>query len=250
MAKTATKASKDEATIPADEIELTRYELMTLVTPEASTLEYSKHVDTIKKLLADHGASLWHEEDWGKRELAYSIKKQEYAYYLILNFDMEPVQMPKVEEQLRIMNFVLRHLALKVPENYTPQEYDLDFEEDRSAKKEEVKKPAPRKKAAPVKVAEPAPAPEVEKTPEEVVAEEAAPEIKEEEVKAPVVEEAVKVEEVEEVAPAEVAEEPKAPEATPEPVVDVKSDKESKADLSKLDAKLEELLSGDDDLNL
>lgn len=239
MAKTATKASNDEATTPADEIELTRYELMTLVTPDASTTEYAKHVDTVKKLLADHGASIWHEEDWGKRELAYAIKKQDYAYYLILNFDMDPAQMPKVEEQLRIMNFVLRHLVLKVPENYTPQTYDLDFEEDRSAKAEEVKKPAPKKKVAPVKKeAKPAPVEEIEKTPEEVIKEEAAPEIKEDDVKEPVVEETA--EEVAEVAP----------EAPAEPVVDVKSDKESKADLSKLDAKLEELLSGDDDLNL
>jgi len=243
MAKTATKTAKtsaEEVIIPADEIELTRYELMTLVNPEASTVEYKKHVDAIKKLLTDHGADIWHEEDWGKRELAYTIKKHDYAYYLILNFDMEPSEMPKMEEQLRIVNFVLRHLVIKVPENYTPQTYDLDFEEERPTKEEAAKKPTPTKKVAPVKEVKPEPVEEIEKTPEEVIAEEAVEEIKEEEVKAPVVEDVpeVVVEDVIEEAPEE------APKAAP------KKASEPTSDLSKLDAKLEELLSGDDDLNL
>jgi len=214
-----------------DEIELTRYELMVLINPTANSVEYKKNVEKIKKLLTDHEAAIWHEEEWGKRELAYTIKKQEDAYYLILNFDMDPAQMPKVEAQLRIMNFVLRHLALKVPEGYTPQTYNLDEEVERP-KKEEAVKATPVKKAAPAPVKEEKPVP-VEEV--EVETEEAEEVIEEEEV------EEVVEEVAEEVAPVEV----EAPKKKA-----VKTVEDSAADLSKLDAKLEELLSGDDDLNL
>lgn len=210
MSKTTTKVEETAA----DEIELTRYELMSLIDSNATSVDFKKHVDTIKKLLDDHGATIWHEEEWGKRDLAYRIKKQDQAYYLILNFDMDPIQMPKVEEQLRIMNFVLRHLVLKVPANYTPQTYDLDYEEERPKRdkegtttSEKTDKPAPVKKAAPVQEAKPVP---VEKVAEEVEA--------------------------------------PAPKVAKKVVAKTKA--ETEADLKQLDAKLDELLSNDDDLNL
>ena len=215
MSKTTTTAEETAH----EEIELTRYELMVLINPNANSVEYQKQVDTIKKLLADHGADCWHEEEWGKRELAYTIKKQDYAYYLIVNFDMNPAEMPAMEAQLRIMNFVLRHLVLKVPANYTPQTYNLE-EEEKKPQKEEAKKPVPVKKTTPVK--ETTPVEEAKPVPVEV-----------EEGDVVATEEAETIEE-------------EAPKKKPSKI----SKEEAEADLSKLDAKLEELLSGDDDLNL
>lgn len=249
MSKTTPTAEETHT----NDIELTRYELMVLIDPNANSGEYAKHIDAVKKLLTDHGADIWHEEDWGKRELAYSIKKQAYGYYFIVNFNMEAREVPKVEEQLRILNFVMRHLALKVPADFTPQTYQLDQEEEKPKREDKVeheskaKPAAPRKKPVPVKDVEPVPV-EAE-TPEtsaieEASAAEATDETPEVEVTVPTAK--TEAPEDDEAPAPKKAAKSKAVKSAPTPKVEDSGE----ADLSKLDAKLEELLSGDDDLNL
>ncbi len=189
-----------------NESEVIRYELMVIVTPDVTQADYEKHVEEIKKLLGAHNAKIGHTEDWGKRDLAYSIKKKEHGYYYVFDFEMDPSEAPELNKQLRITPFVLRYLIVKLPENYTPQKYDLETPvrpehkpeamATEGAKRQTYSRPGiVTHKPRPVAYTKPIPAKETK------------------------------------------------PKVEPPPA-------KPKEDLSKLDEKLEELLSGGDDLNL
>lgn len=173
------------------ESEVIRYELMVIVTPDVTQADYEKHVEEVKTLLGAHNAKINHTEDWGKRDLAYSIKKKEHGYYYVFDFEMDPSEAPELNKQLRITPFVLRYLIVKLPEDYTPQKYDLETPKRPEYKPESAARPEPA-----ATYAKPT-----------------------------------------------VAQKPKPPKV--EPIA-----AKPKEDLSKLDEKLEELLSGGDDLNL
>lgn len=247
-------AHKDEELLEADRL---KYEVMAIIDPDVGTVDYKKDFDALKSLIENHGGFIWNEEEWGKRELAYSIKKKDHGFYVVVDFDADPSKIPEIIRQLKITPFVVRSLLVKLPDEYVPQHYDLDeaLQEKKPAEKGE-KKEEPKTKPKPMKKVEPKVEKEEEK--EEVVEK---PEPKEEEEEVGEKEEPKakpKPEPTPEPEEEEVKEEPvKAKEdpaeEEPKPKKKVKLDDleiNNSEKLSKLDKRLEELLSGKDDLNL
>ena len=49
---------------------------------------------------------------WGKRSLAYPIKKHETGYYVVARFDAEPTALPEFERAIKLDEGVLRFLVV------------------------------------------------------------------------------------------------------------------------------------------
>ena len=49
---------------------------------------------------------------WGKRTLAYPIKKHETGYYVVAKFDAEPTALPEFERAIKLDEGVLRFLVV------------------------------------------------------------------------------------------------------------------------------------------
>ncbi len=49
---------------------------------------------------------------WGKRTLAYPIKKRETGYYVVAQFDAEPTALPEFERAVKLDDGVLRFLVV------------------------------------------------------------------------------------------------------------------------------------------
>ena len=49
---------------------------------------------------------------WGRRTLAYSIKKHATGYYVVANFDTDGTKLPEFERALRLDDAVLRFLVV------------------------------------------------------------------------------------------------------------------------------------------
>lgn len=57
---------------------------------------------------------------WGKRTLAYPIKKRETGYYVVANFSAAPEALPEFERALKLDEGVLRHLVVADDKDYAP----------------------------------------------------------------------------------------------------------------------------------
>ncbi|HEX9755838.1 MAG TPA: 30S ribosomal protein S6 [Gemmatimonadales bacterium] len=73
---------------------------------------------------------------WGRRTLAYPIKRRTSGYYVVANFDTDPKLLPEYERALRLDETVLRYLVVlndtppTPPQTVTPKgEFDDDEEE-------------------------------------------------------------------------------------------------------------------------
>ena len=49
---------------------------------------------------------------WGKRSLAYPIKKHETGYYVVARFDAEPTALPEFERAIKLDEGVMRFLVV------------------------------------------------------------------------------------------------------------------------------------------
>ena len=57
---------------------------------------------------------------WGKRTLAYPIRKRETGYYVVANFEALPAQLPEFERAIKLDEGVLRFLVVVNEHDYTP----------------------------------------------------------------------------------------------------------------------------------
>lgn len=92
-----------------------QYETMFIVSSELEEKDKDKKIDEIKTTLTKFGATILHEAAWGKRKLAYPIKKEKHGYFGILNFESEPETLLEIQEKLKFMDHLLRFMIIKMP---------------------------------------------------------------------------------------------------------------------------------------
>ncbi|MHB1327343.1 MAG: 30S ribosomal protein S6 [Gemmatimonadales bacterium] len=60
---------------------------------------------------------------WGRRALAYQIKKNDSGYYVVANFETDSTTLPEFERAIKLDDSVLRHLVVLNDEPPTPPNY-------------------------------------------------------------------------------------------------------------------------------
>ncbi len=91
---------------------MNQYEIAILYHPDLE-VDLSKAEDRIKKIITDNGGGIKSADNWGKRKLAYAIKGNEYAVYVIYSVELPGTNVAKVESTLNITDEVIRFLITK-----------------------------------------------------------------------------------------------------------------------------------------
>jgi small subunit ribosomal protein S6 len=90
------------------------YELVTIISPEEGDERVSDILDRIGKFISDQGGTVDEVNQWGKRKLAYPIKKFLEGNYILTRFKLEPKLIKELEAEIRASEEILRHLVVKV----------------------------------------------------------------------------------------------------------------------------------------
>ena len=90
------------------------YECVLLARSDVSQQQVDAIADQVASVLAERGGEVRKREYWGLRGLAYRIKKNRKAHYMLLGIAAEPPAMQEVERQLRLNEDVLRSLTVRV----------------------------------------------------------------------------------------------------------------------------------------
>ena len=88
------------------------YEVVAVVHPDQQG-RIGAMIESYKKIVADGGGVVHRLEDWGRRPLAYPIKNQHKAQYLLLNIECEDPTLARLREAFRFSDFVLRSLIVR-----------------------------------------------------------------------------------------------------------------------------------------
>lgn len=89
------------------------YETVLIVKPQLSDAEIGGVLEKTKKVLAGEGAEILNEDRWGRRKLAYPIKQNREGFYIYLKYKTQPNSLGRFEQQLRVMEPVIRSLTLR-----------------------------------------------------------------------------------------------------------------------------------------
>ena len=94
-----------------------KYEVAIVASANLSDEERAAVIEQIKGYIAKYQGTVTDVEEWGKRRLAYEIRKEIEGYYYFIQVEAEPTMAVELEKDLRIMmETVLRYLIVSVDE--------------------------------------------------------------------------------------------------------------------------------------
>ncbi len=95
---------------------MNKYELAVVVSAKIEDEERAAVVDRCKALIERFGGAITNVDEWGKKRLAYEIRKMREGFYYFIQFDAEPTAPAEIESRIRIMDNVLRYLIVRADE--------------------------------------------------------------------------------------------------------------------------------------
>ena len=151
------------------------YEIVFLVHPDQSE-QVPAMVERYRNMITGSGGAVHREEDWGRRQLEFPIKKIHKAHYVLLNIECSKDVLEQLESAFRFNDAVLRHLTLTRKEAVTEKSAMMkEVEREESAKSADRKPSASEESKESTEAAKPAEAEEsaeAKSDSEETVAEE------------------------------------------------------------------------------
>ena len=90
------------------------YELVAIISPEVDEEGVSKIVDKVTQSIDSRGGVVEEVKKWGRRKLAYPIRKFMEADYVLARFKLTPKSVKELEGEISASPDVLRYLVVKV----------------------------------------------------------------------------------------------------------------------------------------
>lgn len=90
------------------------YENIVIINAALSDEEIEAANEKIKDLIVRSGGEILRVEPWGRKKLAYEIKKHKKGFYTLLTFRAEPSLIKKLEDYYRVSDFVVKYMVIKM----------------------------------------------------------------------------------------------------------------------------------------
>jgi len=90
------------------------YELVAIISPEVDEEGMSKIVEKVTQSINSRGGAVEEIKDWGKRRLAYPVRKFMDAEYIVARFKLMPKAIKELEREIGASGDILRYLVVNV----------------------------------------------------------------------------------------------------------------------------------------
>ena len=95
---------------------MNKYELALVVNAKIEDDARAAVVENAKDYITRLGGTITNVDEWGKKRLAYEIQKMREGFYYFIQFDANADVPAQLEENVRIMDNVLRFLCVRADE--------------------------------------------------------------------------------------------------------------------------------------
>ena len=120
-----------------------QYELMIILDPELDERTIAPSLDTFLSVIKRDGGSVEKVDIWGRRRLAFEIKKKSEGIYAVIDLSAEPASVIELDRQLNLNESVLRTKVLRpAPKKAKTKKAEARAEARKSEARAEAKKSA------------------------------------------------------------------------------------------------------------
>ncbi|WP_018275743.1 30S ribosomal protein S6 [Teredinibacter turnerae] len=139
------------------------YEIVFLVHPDQSE-QVPGMIERYTSAVKDSGGSVHRLEDWGRRQMAYSINKIHKAHYVLMNIECGDQALEELATNFRYNDAILRNMVIRCDEAVTEESPIQKAEKENRERKNRAERRAAEAAAETQKPESEEPAAEAEKS--------------------------------------------------------------------------------------
>jgi small subunit ribosomal protein S6 len=95
------------------------YEMVMIISPDVPEEEVPNTIEKVGQLITGRGGEVGEVNRWGRRKLAYPIKRCTEGTYVLTQFKLDPTQVADLEASIELTEEVIRHLVVRREEGET-----------------------------------------------------------------------------------------------------------------------------------
>ena len=113
------------------------YQSVLILKPDLDEAQVDQVLEKITEFLSKNNGSIIKVEKWGKKRLAYRVKKSRFGYYLNIYHTCESLEVSALEADYKLYNLILKFLVIRLDdkelESAMQREYENGVEEEKKA---------------------------------------------------------------------------------------------------------------------
>jgi small subunit ribosomal protein S6 len=106
---------------------LRRYETIFISYADLPEEEINGFIERYSAIIKDRKGTVIKVEKWGKRKLAYEIKKQARGFYVLIDFAGNSAIVIELERNLKIGDKILKFMTVKTKDSISPEEIEKEM---------------------------------------------------------------------------------------------------------------------------
>jgi small subunit ribosomal protein S6 len=91
-----------------------KYELVCIIHPDLDAKAFAELTEKVNGWIVESGGSVEKTDVWGRRRMAYTIRKQREGQYVLFHVNMPPTATTALEHNLRFSEPMLRFMLTLV----------------------------------------------------------------------------------------------------------------------------------------
>ena len=92
------------------------YQSVIILKPDLDETQVDQAITGIEDIIKNQGGTFLKVEKWGKKRLAYKVRKNRFGYYLNLYHTCENAHVAAMEEKFRLFDPIIKYLVVRLEE--------------------------------------------------------------------------------------------------------------------------------------
>jgi len=94
-----------------------KYETIFILDPDLEEEQAQSAIEKVKGIITQNNGEILKVEDWGKRKLAYLVKKKSKGHYILTHFLGSSTLVSELERNFRVMDAVIKFQSVRLDES-------------------------------------------------------------------------------------------------------------------------------------
>jgi small subunit ribosomal protein S6 len=93
------------------------YEVVFVAAPTLTSEELDSFINHIQTVVESKNGKVVKVDNWGKKSLAYKIKRFREGYYVVLSIDGDGGAITELERRFRVTDYIIRFISVRIDED-------------------------------------------------------------------------------------------------------------------------------------
>jgi small subunit ribosomal protein S6 len=118
---------------------LRSYQSVLILKPDIDEARVAEALEKIGEFIKSNGGASLRIENWGKKRLAYRVKKNRFGIYLNLYHTLESVKVVELETKYKLYDLIIKYMVVRLDDDELERALGKETEVEGESKDEDKK---------------------------------------------------------------------------------------------------------------